>query len=125
MSWSQHSTCLMSEIKFDLPSFPGLSGDSNTNIICEERGGVVVFVERISHHGLCCSVKHLSVYSVGTGGLIAAYLVLSDDVRHRLSAAGLQTLVGQRLEAHLVTVERGCLRGDQTVFSGMEISNEL
>lgn len=84
-----------------------------------------MFVDRMSDRWLCYTVKHLSVYSVSTGGLIAAYLVLSDDMRHHLSAAGLQTLVGQRLEAHLVAVEGGCLRGDQTVFSVTDISDEL
>lgn len=36
-------------------------------------------------------------------------LVLSDDVRHHLTTPCLQTLVGQRLKAHLVAVEGGCL----------------
>lgn len=41
------------------------------------------------------------------------YLILSDDMRHDLPASSLQAFVGQRLEAHLVTVERGGLRTDQ------------
>lgn len=36
-------------------------------------------------------------------------LILSDDVGHHLTTARLQTLVGQRLKAHLITVEGGCL----------------
>lgn len=49
-----------------------------------------------------------SLYLIQTGS-VSINLVLSDDMRHHLTTPGLQTLVGQRLKAHLVTVEGGCL----------------
>lgn len=66
----------------------------------------------------------MSIYSTSTGCL-TAYLILSDDMRHHLSAASLQTLVGQRLEAQLIAVEGGCLQSDQNVFTVKGVSDEL
>lgn len=61
-----------------------------------------MFVERIAGytvHSLWCLLNQQT-----------AYLILPDDMRHHLATASLQTFVGQRLEAHLLTVEGGCLQ---------------
>lgn len=48
------------------------------------------------------------VYLIQTGS-VSINLVLSDDMRRHLTTPGLQTLEGERLKAHLVTVKGGCL----------------
>lgn len=58
----------------NLPSFPGFSGDSNTNSICEQRG-VVIIMGRINYSLLYCTFKDLYL-NQSTGRLIyRPYLV--------------------------------------------------
>lgn len=45
------------------------------------------------------------------------YLALSDDMGRHLSAPGLQTFIGQRFEAQLITVVWGCLKKGSNVES--------
>lgn len=82
---------------WDSPSFPGFSGDAKTKSICEERG-------TMQDQG---QMKE-SIYLIQEGSVIIN-LILSDDMRNHLSTPSLQTLVGQRLKAHLITVVGGCL----------------
>lgn len=63
--------------------------------------------------------------SMACEGLLGTNLILSDDMRHHLPAAGLQALVGVRLKAHLVAVEGGRLQSGPTVFNVKSISHEL
>ena len=53
----------------------------------------------------------------------SAYLVLSYDMGHHLSAPSLQPLVGHRFKAHLITIERCRLEREKATLLKMTFFN--